>query len=183
MAVTSSEECQSAHSSVVLPDDVATNMKYEPASNISSLDVLKLIKSINSEPILQNQTKLEEDDEVNNYASCILDVDIEKGKTEFSKFNEEPVANLKSDNTLARSLPLQVVGKLMQLLTNHGAELPKFASRDKFVAERVYDTPTNRSRKYKRSASFNSRRVVLLFSVLHRNNYSNLSDTESEANQ
>ncbi|GFP84838.1 hypothetical protein PHJA_000627600 [Phtheirospermum japonicum] len=169
MAVNSSEECQSDHCVVVLPDGGATNMPYKPTSNISSLEVPKLMKSVNSEPILQNQTKLEAD-KMNNYAPCILDVDIEKGKAELTKFNEEPVANLKSGDTSARSLPreicLQIGGKLMQLLMNHGAELPKFASRDKSVAERVHDTPTNRSRKYKRSASFNSRRVVLLFSVL-----------------
>ncbi|KAL6523681.1 hypothetical protein OROGR_017284 [Orobanche gracilis] len=68
--------------------------------------------------------------------------------------------------TLPREICLQIGGKLMQLLMNHGTELPKFTSRDRFVTERVNDMPNNRSRKFKRSASFNSRRVVLLFSVL-----------------
>ncbi|KAK6118382.1 hypothetical protein DH2020_047799 [Rehmannia glutinosa] len=172
MAVNSTEECQHVHSAVVLPDVGATSMQYEPPSNTSSLEVPNLMKSqmcLNSDPILQNHTKLEVD-KVNNYAPCILDVDIEKGQAELSKCNEESLANLKSDDSLARALQreicLQVGGKFMQLLMNHGTELPKFASRDKFVAERVHDTPTNRSRKYKRSTSFNSRRVVLLFSVL-----------------
>ncbi|KAI3462070.1 hypothetical protein Pfo_018733 [Paulownia fortunei] len=172
MAVNYSEECQNVHSIVVLTEGETTNLQYVPPSNISYLEVPNLMKSqmcLNSEPNLQNHTNLEVD-KVNNYAPCILDVDIEKGKAEIPKFNEESVANLKSDDSLARALQreicLQIGGKFMQLLMNHGTELPKFTSRDKIVAERVYDTPTNRSRKYKRSPSFNSRRVVLLFSVL-----------------
>ncbi|XP_073157245.1 uncharacterized protein [Henckelia pumila] len=89
---------------------------------------------------------------------------------EIPNSNKDTAGNLKSDDPLARILPteicLQIGGKFMQFLVNHGPELPKFTSRDKFLTERVHDMSSNRARKYKRSASFNSRRVLLLFSVL-----------------
>ncbi|KAL6526432.1 hypothetical protein OROHE_015441 [Orobanche hederae] len=172
MAVNSNEECLSVHGVVVLPDGGVANTQYELPAKLSSLEVPKFMKSqtcLNSEPSLQSHTKLEVDT-VNSHAPCILDVDIEKGKAESIKFNEDCVANSKSGGSLAITLPreicLQIGGKLMQLLMNHGTDLPKFTSRERFVAERVHDMPNNRSRKFKRSASFNSRRVVLLFSVL-----------------
>ncbi|XP_012853527.1 PREDICTED: uncharacterized protein LOC105973069 [Erythranthe guttata] len=171
MAVNSGEECENIHSNVVLHDGGSTNLQYESPSNITYLAVPNLVKTemcLNAEPNLQNHTTLEVD-KVSNCVPCFLDVDIEKGKAEIAMPNEESTANSKSDDSLARVLQreicLQIGGKFMQLLMNHGTELPKFASR-----ERLHDTPTNRSRKYKRSASFNSsfnsRRVVLLFSVL-----------------
>ncbi|KAL2504558.1 hypothetical protein Adt_20179 [Abeliophyllum distichum] len=98
-------------------------------------------------------------DKANSYAPCILDVDIEKGKPESEKPKSigECVVNLKHDDYLTREflteLISQIRGKFMQPLMNHRPEI-------------VYDTPTNRSRKYKRSVPFNSRRVALLFSVL-----------------
>ncbi|KAL2528230.1 hypothetical protein Fot_20831 [Forsythia ovata] len=88
-------------------------------------------------------------DKANSYAPCVLDVDIEKGKPESEKPKSigECVVNLKHDDYLT------IRGKFMQPLMNHRPE-------------RVYDAPTNRSTKYKRSVPFNSRRVALLFSVL-----------------
>ncbi|KAG9158336.1 hypothetical protein Leryth_000454 [Lithospermum erythrorhizon] len=65
-----------------------------------------------------------------------------------------------------REISLQIGGKFMQLLMNRSLDLSKFCFRDKNAGKRIYDTSTNRSRKYKRSASFNSRRVFLLFSVV-----------------
>ncbi|KAG8373370.1 hypothetical protein BUALT_Bualt11G0017200 [Buddleja alternifolia] len=165
-------ECQNVQSVVVLADGDFINHQYELPSNISNVEVPNMMKSemcLNSEPNLLNHTNLKMD-KVNNNAPCILDVDIEKGTAEISKSNEEFVANLKSDDSLVRALQreiwLQIVGKFMQLLMNHGTELPKFTSRDKLVADRVNEMPTNRFRKYKRSHSFNSRRVVLMFSIL-----------------
>ncbi|KAL2551379.1 hypothetical protein Fot_04998 [Forsythia ovata] len=172
MAVNSGEECEKHHV-VGLPDGGTSNPQFEPGlnvvSHVESLNTIKSETHFNAESDLQSDTNLKMDD-VNNYAPCILDVDIEKGMAHNPKTNDESVGNLKTDDSLVRALQreisLQVGGKFMQLLMNHGSDLPKFASRDKYLIERVYDTPTNRSRKYKRSASFNSRRVVLLFSVL-----------------
>lgn len=160
-------QCQNVHSVVDLNDGGTTDQQYEPSSNINYSEVSKVMQSqtfLNSKPGLHNHTNLEVD-KVNNYVPCALDADIEKGMAESLNSNDEVVANLKSDDSLTKALPrdicLQTGGKFMQLLMNHGIELPKFTSR-----ERVYDTASNRSRKYKRSHSFNSRRVVLLFSVL-----------------
>ncbi|CAA0823608.1 Unknown protein [Striga hermonthica] len=143
-------------------------MHYEPNSSASSVEVPRPMKSqtcLSSDSLL-NFTKVDAD-KVNNYTPFVLDVDIEKGKAELPKCNEDRVVNLKSDDSFARGLPqefcFQIRGKIMQLLMNHLTELPKFISRgNKFDIL----TPTNRSRKYRRSASFNSKRVVLLFSVL-----------------
>lgn len=37
---------------------------------------------------------------------------------------------------------------------------------DKSPSERTHDAPANRWRRYRRAASFDSRKVVLLFSIL-----------------
>ncbi|CAK9148948.1 unnamed protein product [Ilex paraguariensis] len=110
---------------------------------------------------------------VDLFTPHILDMDIEKGKLEIPKSNDETIGNLKTEDplthwqrTLQRQLSLQIKGKFMHLLMTDNLVLPKFISRDKSGTERVHDMPNNRSRKYKRSASFNSRKVVLLFSVL-----------------
>ncbi|XP_057807103.1 uncharacterized protein LOC131021829 isoform X1 [Salvia miltiorrhiza] len=159
--------CQNVHSVVVLNDEGPTDQQYEPSSNINYSEVPKVMQSqlfLNSKPGLHNHTNLEVDD-VNDYAPCVLDVDIEKGMAESLKSNVETVATLTSDDSLQKALHrdicLHIGGKFMQLLMNHGIELPKFTSR-----ERVYDAASSRSRKYKRSQSFNSRRILLLFSVM-----------------
>ncbi|EPS63783.1 hypothetical protein M569_11004 [Genlisea aurea] len=92
--------------------------------------------------------------------------DIEKGRADNPKPTEECVIkNSKNDDsrarTLLRDVSSQIGGKLMLLFMKNGSELPKFTSR-----ERGYETASNRSRKYKRTSSFNSRRVVLISSVL-----------------
>ncbi|XP_042042272.1 uncharacterized protein LOC121787564 isoform X1 [Salvia splendens] len=159
--------CQNVHSVVVLNDGGSTDQQYEPSSKINFSEAPKVMQSqlfLNSKPGLHNHTNLQLD-EVNNYAPCVLDIDIEKGMAESLKSDDKTVGNLKSDDSLPKALPrdicLHMGGKFMQLLMNHGIELPKFTSR-----ERVYDIASSRSRKYKRSQSFNSRRVLLLFSVM-----------------
>ncbi|KAF8092123.1 hypothetical protein N665_0423s0008 [Sinapis alba] len=81
-----------------------------------------------------------------SYQSCIVDINVEKGNGAES---EEVVASLKSDN-------------LMQKVLQRQASL----STDKAILERCHDAPTNRWRRYKRAASFDSRKVVILFSIL-----------------
>ncbi|PIN26770.1 hypothetical protein CDL12_00489 [Handroanthus impetiginosus] len=169
MAVNSSEECQNVHSvMVVLPDGGATNPQYEPVPNACHMEVPNMVKkemSLNPDPNLLSHTNMKMD-KVNNHAPCNLDVDIEEGKAGNPKSTEESICYAKSDDS-AREICLQMGGKFMQFLMNHSPELPRVTSKDKFLAERVsYDGPTNRSRKYKRSASFNSRKVVLLFSFM-----------------
>ncbi|XP_059433496.1 uncharacterized protein LOC132166662 isoform X2 [Corylus avellana] len=102
---------------------------------------------------------------------CIVDINIEKEYSKKPESTDEGVESLKGEGVLTRVLwrqaSLKTGGKLMQLLTNHGT------SRDKSVTERAHDTPNNRWRRYKRSASFDSRKIsfdsrkiVLLFSIL-----------------
>ncbi|KAJ7956816.1 Adenine deaminase [Quillaja saponaria] len=61
---------------------------------------------------------------------------------------------------LQGQVDLLVSGKPMQLLMNF------ITSRDKSVIERIHDIPNNRWRRYKRTASFDSRKIALLFSIL-----------------
>ncbi|KAL3835000.1 hypothetical protein ACJIZ3_009736 [Penstemon smallii] len=156
------EECQSVHSTIVCSEGGTISHGQVP-------DTMKSEARLSSEPKWQNISSLKMDNP-SNYVPCVLDVDIEKGKAEIIKSKEDSAGNLKSDDPLAsewhREICLQSGGKFMELLMKHGPELLKFSSRDKVIPERVYDTSANRSRKYKRSHSFNSRRVVLLFSVL-----------------
>ncbi|CAI9780927.1 unnamed protein product [Fraxinus pennsylvanica] len=89
----------------------------------------------NAESDFQNDSNLKMD-EANNYVPCILDDDIEKGKPHNPISNDESVVNLKTDDSLVKALQreisLQLGGKFMQLLMNHGPELPKFASRGSY---------------------------------------------------
>ncbi|KAE7998078.1 hypothetical protein FH972_002656 [Carpinus fangiana] len=105
---------------------------------------------------------------------CIVDISIEKEYSKKPESTDEAVESLKGEGVLThlqkvlwRQASLKIGGKLMQLLTNYGT------SRDKSVTERAHDTPNNRWRRYKRSASFDSRKIsfdsrkiVLLFSIL-----------------
>ncbi|KAG5534234.1 hypothetical protein RHGRI_022383 [Rhododendron griersonianum] len=132
---------------------------------------------------------------------CIVDIYVEKGHSGMPKASETgeklkiegPFTDLKRG--LQKQISLQIGERLMQLLMNGSIGLPKFISREKSATERVHETPNSRTRKYKRSASFNSRKVALLFSVLarsfissayspfqinRRNHGADMFDTESE---
>lgn len=177
MAVNSAEEDYDAYSVVILPDEGTAGPRCKPQlAFLSPVEVptpLKSQLSLDTQLNNQNYINLVMENAV-AYSSCILDVDIEKGKSETPKSTDEPIGNLKDEDPTTKSLQKQISfemgGKYLQLLMNHSLMLPKFTTRDKFVTERVLDGPNNRSRKYKRStsfnSSFNSRKVVLLFSVL-----------------
>ncbi|XP_051144043.1 uncharacterized protein LOC127260360 [Andrographis paniculata] len=160
MAVNSAQECPNAHGVAIL-------LGVEHITNASYVDVLNTMKSStcsNTELKSQNNTN-EKVVKADSYVLCSPDIDIEKGEKD-STVIEESAANWKSDDYLDREACLQIGGKFVQLLMSFGWDLPKFTLRDKFAAERVYETPTHRMRKYKRYPSFNSRRVLLLFSIL-----------------
>ena len=94
---------------------------------------------------------------------CIMEKDIEKEDSQASQSEEEAVESLKSGGiprVLQRQSSLKEGGKLFELIFNHGT------SRDNPVTEKTYETPNNRWRRCKRTASFDSRKVVLLFSLL-----------------
>ncbi|XP_076931678.1 uncharacterized protein LOC143596904 isoform X3 [Bidens hawaiensis] len=89
------------------------------------------------------------------YSTCTVDDDIEKGEKLKSQCNEQ---------VLTKQISFDMGGKYMQLLMNHSLMLSKFSTRGTIATEKLLDAP--KSRKYKRAASFSSRKVVLLFSVL-----------------
>ncbi|CAH8369350.1 unnamed protein product [Eruca vesicaria subsp. sativa] len=83
-----------------------------------------------------------------SYQSCVVDINVEKGNGAEAK---EVVASLKSESVH------------MQKVLQRQASL----STDKAISERCHDAPTNRWRRYKRAASFDSRKIVILFSILY----------------
>lgn len=146
----------------MLHKEATVNPQCEPQLEfVNCAEVSNMMKteiSLNGGSNLLNHNNLKMD-KANSSAPCVLNVDIEKGRpeSEKSKSINESAVNLKHDDSLARELLTEFIlwirGKFVQPLMNHRPV-------------RVYDTPTNGSRKYKRSASFNPRRVVLLFSAL-----------------
>ncbi|KAK5775471.1 hypothetical protein PVK06_043366 [Gossypium arboreum] len=87
------------------------------------------------------------------YSSCFLDINIEKETPDIFKSSDKTVGNLKSEG---------VVTHLQKVLQRQAS-----LSVDKSSTERVYDAPTTRWR-YKRAASFDSRKMVLLFSIFSK---------------
>uniref|UniRef100_A0A5B7A8W0 Uncharacterized protein n=1 Tax=Davidia involucrata TaxID=16924 RepID=A0A5B7A8W0_DAVIN len=173
MAVNSCEEGQDAYSILVLPDEGTTNPQCE--SQLALLSLLEVPNPFKSQACMDAQLNCQNYinlglENADAYSPCIVDIDTEKVNSEIPETNDETVEKLKTESPLTRALQkqinLQMGEKFMQLLMNHSLMLPKITSKDKSATERVHDTPNNRSRKYKRSASFNSRKVVLLFSVL-----------------
>ncbi|KAG6577302.1 hypothetical protein SDJN03_24876, partial [Cucurbita argyrosperma subsp. sororia] len=102
------------------------------------------------------------------------DIDKDKlDKLKTSKSCEGSFESLRTESTLVRiekilqrQSSLKMGAKLMQYLLDHGLMLLKFSSKEKSGIERAQDASNNRWRKYKRSASFDSRKIVVLFSVL-----------------
>ncbi|KAL1191971.1 hypothetical protein V5N11_003807 [Cardamine amara subsp. amara] len=85
-----------------------------------------------------------------SYQCCVVDINVEKGSGETVTSHDEVVGNVKSES-------LQ-----MHKVLQRQASL----SIDKSVSERCHEAPTNRWRKYKRAASFDSRKIVIIFSIL-----------------
>lgn len=147
-------------SAVTLPDEANTVHHCElPVALSNSMDVYVPLKI---QSLLDDQMMMVENAAA--YSECTeKDLDIEKGKSETSKISEETLGGLKNEEEQMKSLQKQMSfemgGKCMQLLMSHSLILPKFSR-----AEKVHGAP--RTRKYKRTASFNSRKVALLFSVL-----------------
>ncbi|KAI3776598.1 hypothetical protein L1987_46384 [Smallanthus sonchifolius] len=158
MAVNSSEEECDAYSIVVLSDECELPMAL---SSPSPADVCIPLKSqLSLDARLSNQSYINM--MVENtvaYSTCIVDDDIEKGGKSESQCNEQVLTK-----SLQKQISFNMGGKYMQLLMNHSLMLSKFSARDRIATEKILDAP--KSRKYKRAASFNSRKVVLLFSVL-----------------
>ncbi|XP_021301243.1 uncharacterized protein LOC110429498 isoform X1 [Herrania umbratica] len=145
---------QDVYSISVLPEEGNTNPKCTP--QLTFLSLLEVPFSSKNQMCLdaqlscQNCIDLKVDSE-DDYSSCILDINIEKENSDILKSSNETVGNTKSEG---------VVTHLQKVLQRQASLV------DKSSTERVHDAPTNRWRRYKRAASFDSRKIVLLFSIL-----------------
>ncbi|KAK4790511.1 hypothetical protein SAY86_017815 [Trapa natans] len=101
---------------------------------------------------------------------CVVDVDIEKENYEMVISNYEKHGNNEGllsnmNRALRRQVSLKTGQKLMRLLMDNSIMLLKFVSKEKPVTERVMDA-SNKWRRYRRAAYFDSRKIVILFSIL-----------------
>ncbi|PSS21503.1 Protein Smaug 1 like [Actinidia chinensis var. chinensis] len=167
MAVNSAEEDQDAYSISVLPAEATTDLQCE--TQLAFLNHSQFPNQLCLDAQLNSYINLEKET-ADAHSPCILDIYVENGNSGTPKNRDKAVERLKIESPLPRPLQsqisLQIGVKFMKLLMNGTVVLPRFTSRDKSATERSNETPNNRTRKYKRSASFNSRRVVLLFSVV-----------------
>ncbi|KAL1823480.1 hypothetical protein ACET3Z_010258 [Daucus carota] len=164
MAVYLSQEDQDQPASIPLYETKLSFLKVlevpQPLKHSLSLDaVLISQKQVN---------RYMEDADV--FYPLNADVDLEKGRSEKPKINVEPATFVKNENpvtkTMQRQLSLSTGEKVMQMLMDNNHLSPKFSFREKIVPESIAEMASDRLRKYKRSASLNSRKVVLLFSVM-----------------
>nr|AWW15232.1 hypothetical protein [Leavenworthia alabamica] len=133
----------------VLPDEATTIPQF-----ISQFTLLSFVKAL----LLPSRNQMLIDAHLNcqktqnrinvllggtdSYQSCVVDINVENGNS--GESHDEVVANL------------------MQKVLQRQASL----TTDKAISERCHDAPTNRWRRYKRAASFDSRKIVILFSIL-----------------
>ncbi|XP_022739750.1 uncharacterized protein LOC111291894 [Durio zibethinus] len=146
---------QDVYSISVLPEEGNTSPKFTPKLTFLSLVEVPFSSrkqmSLDAQLSCQNCIDLKVDSE-DDYSSCILDINIEKGTPDILKSSDETVGNSKSEG---------VVTHLQKVLQRQASLIV-----DKSSTERVHDAPTNRWRRYKRAASFDSRKIVLHFSIL-----------------
>ncbi|KAE8704059.1 hypothetical protein F3Y22_tig00110461pilonHSYRG00024 [Hibiscus syriacus] len=146
---------QDVYSISLLPDEGNRSPNCTP--QLSFFSLLEVPFSLKNQMCLdaplscQNCIDLKVDGE-DGCSSCILDVNIEKETPGILKSSDETVGNLKSEG---------IVTHLQKVLQRQAS-----LTVDKSSTERVHDAPMNRWRRYKRAASFDSRKIVLLFSIL-----------------
>ncbi|KAG6660971.1 uncharacterized protein LOC122303623 isoform X2 [Carya illinoinensis] len=159
----------SSHGQDVYSISVLSNEGNDPqcASELAFLSFLEVANPSNDQMCLDAQLNCQncidfQMKSADAIPPCIVDINIGKESSKTPKSTDETVESLKSEGVLTRVLwrqaSLKIGGKIVQLLTN--------TSRDKSGNERTYDTSNNRWRKYKRATSFDSRKIVLLFSIL-----------------
>ncbi|XVF61624.1 hypothetical protein PTKIN_Ptkin08bG0145600 [Pterospermum kingtungense] len=139
----------------MLPEEGKTSPKCTP--QLTFLSLLEVPFSSKNQMCLDAQLSYQncydlKVDREDAYSSCILDINIEKETPGLLKSSDETVGNSKTEG---------VVTHLQKVLQRQAS-----LNVDKSSTERVHDAPTNRWRRYKRAASFDSRKIVLLFSIL-----------------
>ncbi|KAF6148741.1 hypothetical protein GIB67_019349 [Kingdonia uniflora] len=175
MAVCTCDEGQDSYSLSLLPEKENVDPQCPMQSAFLSL--------LDTSPQTENWTCLDayqnfknstilQIESADKYSPCSVGTDIEMGDSGMLKPCEKTVGSLmKTEGALTKALQgkisLQLGGRIMQFLMDHSIMLLHASSRDKITSERAPpDTPNSRWRRYKRSASFNSRKVGLLFSVM-----------------
>ncbi|WCJ31884.1 hypothetical protein M5689_013335 [Euphorbia peplus] len=150
------------------------NMNPKSTSQLAFLSIVELPVSpkkmcLDSQPNCQNFIGLQMESQ-DAFSPCIVGIDIETQNLEKPKSDDKTNGRLKSEGlptgALQRQASLKTCGKLMQLLTDHGSSMVNMICKEKSFNERIHDTPNNRWRKCKRAAAFDSRKIVLLFSIL-----------------
>ncbi|XP_050879103.1 uncharacterized protein LOC127082921 [Lathyrus oleraceus] len=150
----------------VVPEEAEKENSASPPAFLSVVEVPSQAKSgrcLDSHTNCQNNIDFQMKSK-DIYTQCIIDIPSVNGNSVSPESYEEGVESFKTGNSptsvLCRESSLKVGAKLMQ-------SLPSFNNaRDKPVTEKLHDLPSNKWRRYKRSTSFDSRKVALLFSIL-----------------
>ncbi|KAL1077705.1 hypothetical protein V6Z11_D10G113300 [Gossypium hirsutum] len=143
---------QDVYSISVLPEEGNTSPKCTPQLTfLSLLEVPFPSKNqmrLDAKLSCRNCIDLKVDGE-DAYSSCILDTNIEKELPDILTSSDEIVGNSKTEGVLT---------KVLQRQSSLNVE--------KSLTERVQEAPMNRWKRYKRAQSFDSRKIVFLFSIL-----------------
>ncbi|CAJ1855745.1 unnamed protein product [Sphenostylis stenocarpa] len=160
-----SSHARDVYSISVLPEEGGNKNCASPLAFVSILEVPNQAKSpmcldspLNCQNCIDFQMKNED-----VYSQCTIDIPSVNGNSVSPESYEEAVECFKTGNSPTSVLWRESSfkgGKLMQSLVNVSNP------RDKPVSEKLHDLPNNRWRRYKRAASFDSRKVALLFSIL-----------------
>ncbi|KAK7379474.1 hypothetical protein VNO80_04935 [Phaseolus coccineus] len=160
-----SSHARDVYSISVLPEEGENENCASPRAFLSILEVPNQAKSlmcldspINCQNCIDFQMK---NDDV--YSQCSIDIPCVNGNSVSPEPYEETIECFKTGNSPTSVLWRESSfkgGKLMHSLVNVSNP------RDKPISEKLHDLPSNRWRRYKRAASFDSRKVALLFSIL-----------------
>ncbi|XP_056168289.1 uncharacterized protein LOC115683059 isoform X3 [Syzygium oleosum] len=160
----------------LLPDE--DDMSAQCGSKLAVLSLLEVQDPCEDQICFDAHASCEEcidfqKESLEAYSQCVIDIDIKKETVEESKPHMESHGNKNSDSLLAntprvlqRQVSLKTGEKLAQLLMDHSAMFVKLPNKEKPVVEKFHDSSNNRWRRYKRAASFDSRKIVFLFSIL-----------------
>ncbi|XP_057541393.1 uncharacterized protein LOC130820149 [Amaranthus tricolor] len=106
-----------------------------------------------------------------SFPPCVVTVDIEKGVDDVSQIDQDTCGSIKTEISLTKPLRRQnsllAGGESIPPLMNHILMLLKLDDKEKQgIDQKPQDAASNRSRKCKRAGLFDSRQIVLLFSIL-----------------
>ncbi|KAG4179107.1 Adenine deaminase 2 [Gossypium arboreum] len=146
---------QDVYSISVLPEEGNTSPKCTPQLTFLSLLEVPFPSEnqmcLDAKLSCHNCINLKVDSE-DAYSSCILDINIEKELPDILTSSDEIVGNSKTEGVLTN------LQKVLQRQSSLYVE--------KSLTERVQEAPMNRWKRYKRAASFDSRKIFFLFSIL-----------------